>query len=167
MYCEAGYLQASTHNAGPTAGLSYRSTSTYVPEVRPVYSGDSSSIYFRRPLSSLPPSTYTSQYSLRGVSSEFPSTLYSVPKSKPILKSSDSYPVVSPQLEDRLLQLADRSRRLGVHRFSRTRQSLVLNNQPTETHYIPSGQLPPQPPTSSLKLPLSASSSSYSRSYRE
>lgn len=43
------------------------------------------------------------------------------------VKTSDSFPVISPQLEDRMLQLADRSRRLGVHRFSRTRNALVLN----------------------------------------
>lgn len=43
------------------------------------------------------------------------------------VKTSDSNPIISPQLEDRLLQLADRSRRLGVHRFSRTRNALVLN----------------------------------------
>lgn len=49
------------------------------------------------------------------------------------IKSSDSFPVVPPQLEDRMLQLADRSRRLGVHRFSRTRNSLILN-QHTSVH---------------------------------
>lgn len=49
------------------------------------------------------------------------------------IKSSDSFPVVPPQLEDRMLQLADRSRRLGAHRFSRTRNSLILN-QHTSVH---------------------------------
>jgi hypothetical protein len=59
-----------------------------------------------------------------------------VPRREPmILKTSDSFPVLSPQLEDRLLQLADRSRRLGVHRFSRTRNSLILNE-----HTLPPGQ---------------------------
>ena len=44
-----------------------------------------------------------------------------------MIKTSDSHPLISPQLHERLLQLADRSRRLGVHRFSRSRRSLVLN----------------------------------------
>lgn len=72
----------------------------------------------------------------------FKSTLHpstyvtTVPRREPmILKTSDSFPVLSPQLEDRLLQLADRSRRLGVHRFSRTRNSLILNE-----HTLPPGQ---------------------------
>ena len=43
------------------------------------------------------------------------------------VRTSESCPILSPQLEDRLLQLADRSRRLGVHRFSRTRNALILN----------------------------------------
>jgi len=44
-----------------------------------------------------------------------------------MIKTSDSHPVISPQLNERLLQLADRSRRLGVHRYSRSRHALVLN----------------------------------------
>ena len=44
-----------------------------------------------------------------------------------MIKTSDSHPLISPQLHERLLQLADRSRRLGVHRFSRSRRTLVLN----------------------------------------
>ncbi len=44
-----------------------------------------------------------------------------------LIKASDAHPMISPQLNDRLLQLADRSRRLGVHRYSRSRHSLVLN----------------------------------------
>jgi hypothetical protein len=51
-------------------------------------------------------------------------------RSRVVLKTCDSHPVITPQLEDRLLQLADRSRRLGAHRFSRTRNSLVLNDYP-------------------------------------
>lgn len=43
------------------------------------------------------------------------------------IKTSDSFPVLSPQLEERMLQLADRSRRLGVHRFSRTSNALIMN----------------------------------------
>ena len=44
-----------------------------------------------------------------------------------LIKASDAHPMISPQLNERLLQLADRSRRLGVHRYSRSRHSLVLN----------------------------------------
>jgi hypothetical protein len=48
-------------------------------------------------------------------------------------KTSDSFPNLTHQLEDRMLQLADRSRRLGVHRFSRTRNALVLNQHSSTT----------------------------------
>lgn len=58
-------------------------------------------------------------------------------------KTSDLPPVISPQLEDRLLQLADRSRRLGVHRFSRTRNALVLNEPVVETRPVPKRLCPP------------------------
>ncbi len=50
------------------------------------------------------------------------------------IKTSDSFPILSPQLEDRMLQLADRSRRLGVHRFSRTRNTLILNQYTSSIH---------------------------------
>jgi len=51
------------------------------------------------------------------------------------IKTSDSFPALSPQLEDRMLQLAERSRRLGVHRYSRARNALLLNEH---TSIIPS-----------------------------
>jgi hypothetical protein len=70
------------------------------------------------------------------------------------IKSSDSFPVVPPQLEDRMLQLADRSRRLGVHRFSRTRNSLILN-QHTPVHSS----------NSSVTMPAVKSNSSRSQSW--
>jgi hypothetical protein len=44
-----------------------------------------------------------------------------------MVKTSDSHPMISPQLNERLLQLADRSRRLGVHRYSRSRNALIRN----------------------------------------
>lgn len=47
------------------------------------------------------------------------------------VKTCDAFPILSPQLEERMLQLADRSRRLGVHRFSRTRNALLLNEHTT------------------------------------
>jgi hypothetical protein len=57
-----------------------------------------------------------------------------------LVKTSDLHPVLPPQLEDRLLQLADRSRRLGAHRFSRSRNSLILNENtlgPSSVHQAP------------------------------
>ena len=85
------------------------------------------------------------------------------------IKTSDSFPIISSQLEDRMLQLADRSRRLGVHRYSRTRNALILN-QHTSTQ-----RLNQQPPTldcfaragSSTSLSTQSSISSTTLSYRK
>jgi hypothetical protein len=79
----------------------------------PLSSTIGGALYSRQPLASR--SSHTATYPRREVVR---------------VKTSDSFPVISPQLEDRMLQLADRSRRLGVHRFSRTRDALVLNLHP-------------------------------------
>jgi hypothetical protein len=65
------------------------------------------------------------------------------------IKTSDTFPVLSPQLEDRMLQLADRSRRLGVHRFSRTRNALILNQHTSSIHR----QVVAATPTTSIQSP--------------
>ncbi len=148
MQCEAGYFHMRAHSLGSVPAVSsYRSSNSYAPEVHLSHDASRgavrSSMYYPSPIPSFSnaysstspalPSSST-QYSLNGISETPPHAW--IPFAQPIdprriLKSSDAYPILSGNLEERLLQLAERSRRLGVHRFSRSRQSLVLNTPPT------------------------------------
>jgi hypothetical protein len=85
----------------------------------------------------------------------------SVPRREMVrIKTSDAFPVLSPHLEDRMLQLADRSRRLGVHRFSRTRNALILNQHTSSQSIAPAVSWCARPPsTSSLSTRSSLSGS--------
>lgn len=136
MQCEANYYPVSKHVFSASSSHSWRSDS-WVPEIRPSRDSVSrtvgSSFHYPRPVPSQATERVLPSYSLSQPFSTTSRMAYPPARS---LATSEAYPIMSPQLEDRMLQLADRSRRLGVHRFSRTRQSLVLNTPPAEVSYI-------------------------------
>lgn len=153
MQCEAGYFHARKDSLGSMPGLNYRASS-YVSETRSAHElpRDASTSYSKLSLNS----TYSSKAPALEPSSHPNLYPYSSPFDQPrrLVRSSDSYPVLSTHLEDRLLQLADRSRRLGVHRFSRSRQSLVLNTPPVVIAMADQYFVDPRKQHSGLHLPL-------------
>jgi hypothetical protein len=142
------YESMYPHSRRNSFGSSSRTTVTSAESFGPYYgsSGSSKIAGLKSYLSTKQPS-----YSLPSDTSNFPSTHISptfsftsdtyaylpyspgaqYPLYKPVVpKTCDSFPMISPQLHERLLQLADRSRRLGAHRYSRSRNALVLNRPP-------------------------------------
>jgi hypothetical protein len=136
IYCESGYRRPVPTSIRPRTSFNQvRDSDTVKREGATVISGlksifcsktqNSSSRPYSCASTTASPSPSTASYS--GTSTAYSTTFYR--REVPRVKTSDSFPVLSAQLEERMLQLADRSRRLGVHRYSRSRNALVLNQR--------------------------------------